>query len=389
MSPNGGDNNFSDDDFDDLPNDYLAELEHNAIQFTQAQTQPRVLKQPAAVNAAPSSDYGDDIDDEDLDDAVVIDESRSTPAIIPNLQREHTSQAVQREQFRQQRYGNATAGNAYANNGADRERSRMPPPPMFSQPIPQGSRTRKPENDSSNTFGSQPAASQHGADALQKQIEDLLKERDALKSDLNAKTGEIAIVRSKQEKTVKQYEREMLAMRKLNEEKISKQEKALEAAKTAEKNAATERDFLKQDLAEESERVRKLNKAETSEKLGANLTTPKKKKALAHRDGFDDEEIEFLSPSKVSPSKFQKRLMGSPSKAGAKRKRKAVESPIAALEVMQDDTAAGAADVAEGRDFILDESILAGLSMQDDRFDVSDASCIVSCANKSSSWEPC
>jgi hypothetical protein len=175
MSPNGGDNNFSDDDFDDLPNDYLAELEHNAVQFTQAQTQPRVLNQPATVNGAPSSDYGDDIDDEDLDDAVVIDESRSTPATIPNLQRDLTGEAVQREQFRQHRYGNGTAGNANA-NGVDQERSRMPPPPRFSQPIPQGSRTRKAENDSGNTGqGSQPAASQHGADALQKQIEEVGK----------------------------------------------------------------------------------------------------------------------------------------------------------------------------------------------------------------------
>jgi hypothetical protein len=199
-----------------------------------------------------------------------------------------------------------------------------------------------------------------------------LQERDALKSDLNAKTGEIAIVRSKQEQTVKQYEREMIAIRKLNEEKVSKQEKALEAAKIAEKNAATERDFFKQDLAEESERVRRLNKAKAMEKQGANLTTPKKKKALAHRDGFDDEEIELLSPSKISPSKFQKRLMGSPSKAGGKRKRKTVESPAAALdlEVMQDEPVT---EQVEPREMILDETIIASLSVRDDRFDVSNA----------------
>jgi hypothetical protein len=195
-----------------------------------------------------------------------------------------------------------------------------------------------------------------------------LKERDALKTDLNAKTGEIAIVRSKQEQTVKQYEREMIAIRKLNEEKISRQEKALEAAKIAEKNAATERDFFKQDLAEESERVRKLNKAKAIEKQGSNLTTPRKKKALAHRDGFDDEEIELLSPSKISPSNFQKRLMGSPSKPGGKRKRKTVESPIAALEVMQDETVA---EKVEAPELLLDESIIASLSVRDDRFDVS------------------
>ena len=189
-----------------------------------------------------------------------------------------------------------------------------------------------------------------------------------MKADVNNKTGEIAIVRSKQEQTVKQYERDLLAVRKQNEENIAKQAKALEAAKIAEKNAATERDFYKQDLAEESERVRRLSKAKSSEKHGANLTTPKKKKAQAHRDGFDDGEIELLSPSKASPSRFQKRLGGSPSKAGGKRKRKAVESPVAALEVLQDEATV---DKADDRHPILDESILASLSMQDDRFDVS------------------
>jgi hypothetical protein len=89
---------FDDDDLDALPNDTLIELENNAIQFTQAQTQAR-HKPP------PSSDYGDDFEDENLDDAVVIDESRSTPAIVPTYSRYNAGQTTQSEQFRQQRYG--------------------------------------------------------------------------------------------------------------------------------------------------------------------------------------------------------------------------------------------------------------------------------------------
>jgi hypothetical protein len=99
-----GENNFSDDDLDDLPIDALAELEHNAIQFTQAaNTQARPKPAPAP---APSSDYGDDFDDEDLDDAVVIDESRNTPAIVTAFSRNNPGPPTEREQFRQQRYGN-------------------------------------------------------------------------------------------------------------------------------------------------------------------------------------------------------------------------------------------------------------------------------------------
>lgn len=194
----------------------------------------------------------------------------------------------------------------------------------------------------------------------------MTKERNTLKNELNAKSGEIAIVRSKQEKTVKEFERELIALRRLNEDKLVKQQKALDAARIAEKNAATERDFIKRDLAEESERVRRLNKAKELEKRNDVVTTPKKKKVLPHRDGFDDDEIEILSPSKISPSKFQKRHGGSPSRAG-KRKRKIVNSPAGALEVIQPDEPHAADTNAP----ILDEAILAKLNLQDNRFDVS------------------
>lgn len=195
----------------------------------------------------------------------------------------------------------------------------------------------------------------------------MTKERNALKNDVNSKAGEISIVRSKHDTIVKEYEREINAQRKLGEDKLAKQQKALEAARIAEKNAATERDFIKRDLAEESERVRKLNKARDAEKRGQDLvSTPKKKKALAHRDGFDDDEIEILSPSRVSPSKFQKKAAGSPSKPG-KRKRKTAESPASALQVIQSEESTES--IQQGP--ILDEALIAKLGIQDDRFDVS------------------
>jgi hypothetical protein len=162
----------------------------------------------------------------------------------------------------------------------------------------------------------------------------------------------------------------MAAVRKLHSDSLAKQQKALEAARIAEKNAATERDFIKQDLAEESERVRKLNRQKVAEKkdIPSLVSTPKKKKTFSHRDGFDDDEIEILSPSKISPSKFQKRNFGSPSKPG-KRKRKAVESPAGALEVVQiDETSAVASDQ---KTTVFDGSIIASLQIQDERFDVS------------------
>ena len=194
-----------------------------------------------------------------------------------------------------------------------------------------------------------------------------MRERDALKDDLNAKAGEIAIVRSKQDKAAKEHEREMTTIRKLNEEKLAKQQRALEAARIAQQQAATEREFLKQDLSEETQRVRRLKAKEAAEKHeNAGLTTPRKKKSLPHRDGFDDDEIQIVSPSKVSPSKFHKKP-GTPSRSG-KRKRKAIDSPIAPLEVIH----AEESFPEEPKQIapVLDEAMLARLGIQDDRFDV-------------------
>jgi len=114
-----GENNFSDDDLDDLPVNALQELENNAIQFTQAATQVR-QKPP------PSSDYGDEFDDDDLDDAVVIDEARSAPAVNTIFKRGPSNQVTQREHFRQQRYGAPSKPSPVI--------QQIPIPPTFSQP---------------------------------------------------------------------------------------------------------------------------------------------------------------------------------------------------------------------------------------------------------------
>lgn len=189
------------------------------------------------------------------------------------------------------------------------------------------------------------------------------KELAAVKQDNYAKTGEVAIVRSQLERQAKERERERAAIQKAGEERLAKQRKELEAAQIAARTAVTERDFIKQDLME-VQRAQNLNKV--AEKRDIGTTTPKKKKALPHRDGFDDDEVELLSPSKLSPSKFQKRI-GTPTKAG-KRKRKAMDSPIAPLEVIQTEELSAKPE-DEGPAF--DQAIAAKPDIEDDRLEVS------------------
>jgi len=124
-----GENNFSDDDLDDLPFNALAELENNAILSTQAaNTHP-----PRKPVAAPSSDYGDDFDDEDLDDAVIIDESRSTPSTTRNV----AGPTLQRPQNTQPTGSKSSYGNPQRPVlQAIRERDHIALPQRDSQPRP-------------------------------------------------------------------------------------------------------------------------------------------------------------------------------------------------------------------------------------------------------------
>ena len=143
------DEDWFDNDLDDLPVDALAELEHNAIQFTQA------------VKAPPSSDYGDEFEDDDLDDAVVIDEARSA-AVPPALHRNIAGQSTQREQFREQRYG--TPRNRPQQETALSVSHRPSPQPLS---IPNGPRESKVAKQ-----GSSPAPD-YQVEALQKQIQEV------------------------------------------------------------------------------------------------------------------------------------------------------------------------------------------------------------------------
>jgi hypothetical protein len=195
----------------------------------------------------------------------------------------------------------------------------------------------------------------------------LLRERDNLKQDLTVKAGEISIVRSKQEKAAKEYEREVTAIKKLNAEKLAKQQEAIKAALEAEKNAATELEFIKRDLLEESEKVRSLKRSKDKGKDSTSepITTPKKNRTLAYRDGFDDDEIQIISPSKFHARRSNP---STPSKAGTKRKRKGQDSPVVSLEMDQHETPQE--EPAQVPVITFDETLLERIRNPDDRLNV-------------------
>ncbi|OJJ72975.1 hypothetical protein ASPBRDRAFT_54747 [Aspergillus brasiliensis CBS 101740] len=135
--------------------------------------------------------------------------------------------------------------------------------------------------------------------ARQKQM---AEELAAAKSMAATKAGEISIIRANQAKLIADYDRQLTALRKAMADEVAKHEEEVAAARAEGKMFATENAFLRQDLAEEAMRANQLKaKARAEEK--APPVTPKKSKVLPFRDGFDDDEILAVSPSKSARSK--------------------------------------------------------------------------------------
>lgn len=351
-----GENFFSDDDLDALPDDALDELEQNAIQLTQYhRTQATVI-----LDDSSSSKYGEALEGDDVENAIVKDQpSQILARRIPAVQGLSTRTTTTSEQFQPSRYG---YGSGFNPSG----------PRQLQQP---GRRPVFHRNDSDVTLQSETGAAPGVAtphppqaapvadvETLQRQVQELLQERENLKLDLSTKVGEISIVRSKQEKAAKEYERELAFLKKSNAEKLAKHQRDIELAKKAEKSAADDLEFVKRDLAEEAARARNLAKTKEKTKGGRDEpATPRKDKNMPYRDGFDDDEIQVISPSKFVSRKSNP---STPTKAGTKRKRTEPDSPAVPLQIEEHHTP----KVERVKDSgVVDGQLLERMRLQDDR----------------------
>ncbi|KAH8913065.1 hypothetical protein BR93DRAFT_923027 [Coniochaeta sp. PMI_546] len=370
---------FSDDGFDDLNDTVLQELENNAIQFTQAQQVGQSQAAPPARHARPpppglapprlaSTAYDfSGFEADDLDDTVVIDELAKEPAAVaptavvdrplpPQQPRVVPGVGQPRPTWQQQ------AGPSNFNTSAGLTSQRLPsrpvPQPYSSQrhsqwpaapqsrPVPAQSQVNRRPPPPPPQLGrqippphaqqSQVARAPGGAGDQTEIIAALQAQLSTLQAELRSAKGEAAIIRSKYEDFQTSHETEIARLKRLNAEQLAKQERAVEAALMAEKNATTELHFARQDLKEE------LGRAKVVKRKDDLTSTPKKKnKTWAVADGFD--EVEILP----SPGKGQGKRRGDPGPVAVplaertptkgKRKRPAVDSPVTALEVHSED----------------------------------------------------
>lgn len=356
---------FDDDDFDQLNDTTLQELENNAIQFTQAH-------KSVATQAVNEDDYG--LEDDDLDDAVVIDDAAQLP-VRHSVERQLPPQAppiaqdirplptrsVQQPRWQQPATGQARQAPPPSSNPSVPPHPTIPqrlvhPSPASSRyaPRPTNSQSMRPPPPPSRPTYQQPQALHQQPRTIPQNQNDFVQNLQArvraLENDLHSAKGEVSIVRSKYDRSVAAHEAEVARLKKQNADALAKQERLVEAAIHAEKAAATELQFTRQDLKEELSKSKKTRK----ESAEITVTTPKKNKtnrSMIVADGFDDVEV------LPSPSKAQVGAKGRGKNAGlapgertptrAKRKRPAIDSPVTALEVEDDVVMADAVSDAQ------------------------------------------
>ncbi|KAJ5164641.1 uncharacterized protein N7500_006471 [Penicillium coprophilum] len=130
---------------------------------------------------------------------------------------------------------------------------------------------------------------------MEQERERILQELAEARMQLETKAGEISIIRRKQTTMTQDYDRQIAALRKSMAEEVARHKQEIDAAVSEGKVLATENVFLQQDLVDETYQLRSY-KSKPREMEAP--VTPRKSRVLPFRDGFEDDEIAMVSPSK-------------------------------------------------------------------------------------------
>ncbi|KAG9676306.1 hypothetical protein KCU84_g16073, partial [Aureobasidium melanogenum] len=312
---------FDDSNLDQLPQSTLQNLEQSAISSTQRDvaarkqwhyqqtTKPLRLTRPSlppvtapAVTAAtsfnapnsPESDYGLD----DNDDEEVLDLNADTTIYQPQLHQNYLQPANDNPSY-------LTTETNVTHDA----------PPRYDQ-LNHVAPTLQPGETTA-------------IDAYVKKLE---AELNAVRLSLqNAndenqrRAGELSIIRARQLKLAKEHEDQLQALNKSHADDAARQKADLDAKKKEIEAYETSNRFLEHDLAQaRDERAKRLKPTRTN----TGKLTRQPSQSLPYRDGFDDNEIVTLSPSKPKD-----RSKSSTPKVGEKRKRNAPVSPAPRLQL--------------------------------------------------------
>ncbi|KAF1811855.1 hypothetical protein P152DRAFT_398814, partial [Eremomyces bilateralis CBS 781.70] len=161
------------------------------------------------------------------------------------------------------------------------------------------------------------------------------------------KAGEASILRQKDEAASRKHQEQIFHMEQQHADTLANLKLEIESLRKQQDKISTNNLFLENEVLEAAHRAKqsKTKKYATGEK--SPFTTPRKgRTALPFRDGFDDDEL-----SMVSPSKFKDRAKPSTPKAGNKRKRMVIDDspsqPLALSDVQEHPATVAAPAVGE------------------------------------------
>lgn len=149
---------------------------------------------------------------------------------------------------------------------------------------------------------------------------------DETTTTVQSKAGENAILRQKLEKQARESNQKETSLRSLYEQQLAKQKAETERIKGENQKVITDNRFLEHDLALEAGKARQLQRNLKSGGIrdrASPASTPKRNRVLPFRDGFDDDDLVMLSPSKVRSK---------PSTPKGERKRKRLVNDQSPLE---------------------------------------------------------
>lgn len=373
MGDNDGEPDLFDNDFDELPDSALWELEQKALQATQqARTTatssvrhkpthhvsrphmpggPRTDRtsepQSRSLVVKPQQDHQAraNIQERWKDDSTLLYESDAPtpvdekPGFIP----QRRPGGVTRGEQRRGQHGSHPVPRPGPAVGGARHGSREAIQSISVRGMADDSNGATREDDDSMLLDDGPpslAATPNPipSGVLQARIEELLKEQKKLagalenaESTILTQQGEIAIVRAQHAKDSKFYDRQVHALNSKMQEDVRGLTTTIQGLENQIQKTSTESEFLKQDLHQLQEQNRSLQRQLTERpavaKTEGPVTTPQKDHVLFLRDGFDDDEI-----MAVSPVKGAKKPKASTPTSGRNRKRKAeAQSPMPPL----------------------------------------------------------
>jgi hypothetical protein len=159
------------------------------------------------------------------------------------------------------------------------------------------------------------------------------------------KTGETSIIRSKLAQTEKEHARHVTALQQNQADATAKYTRELQDIRQEKERVLSEVKFLKQEVEMDAIRLKPSTRAvktsgqdfgpqgmpiRRSRSSSSPFSTPKKAKSMAFRDGFDDEEITYVSPTKKSADRRKGSL---PQLVDQRKRKRGPESPSGPLQL--------------------------------------------------------